>query len=74
MKKKILPRLKEKNTWAGLATLASMFGLISVGEIVTVTNAGAALVLGISGLYNVIAKEKDHGKEESHEAEGGLEG
>lgn len=72
MKNKILPRLKEKNTWAGLATLASMAGLISVGEIVTVTNAASAIVIGISGLYNVIAKEKNHGEKE--EIQSGSEG
>lgn len=52
----ILDRLKEKSTWAGLATAIAASGLAWSGELVM--GVGTLVIAGIS-LYEIVRKEKD---------------
>lgn len=49
-----LSRLKEKSTWAGIATLAALVGLKVSPEVFTQISTTA---IGVIGLYEVIRKE-----------------
>lgn len=49
-----LSRLKEKSTWAGIATLAALVGLKVSPEVFTQVSTAA---IGVIGLYEVIRKE-----------------
>jgi len=51
----ILNRMKEKSTWAGIATISALVGLKLDPE--QFTAIGAA-VIGLIGLYEVFRKEK----------------
>jgi hypothetical protein len=51
----ILNRLKEKSTWAGLATIVALVGLkVSPDQLGAVSTAAIALI----GLFEVFRKEK----------------
>jgi len=52
----ILERLKEKSTWAGIATIAASAGLSSVSPELF-TGIGA-IVISVIGLYEIIRKER----------------
>ena len=49
-----LSRLKEKSTWAGLASLTALVGLKVSPELLTGISTA---VIGLIGLYEVIRKE-----------------
>lgn len=51
----IIARLKEKSTWAGLATIVAVTGLKLDPEQL---GAISAAVIGLIGLYEVFRKEK----------------
>lgn len=51
----VLGRLKEKSTWAGLATLAAAVGWKMEPE---AWSAIAAAVIGLVGVWEVFRKEK----------------
>jgi hypothetical protein len=51
----ILNQLKQKSTWAGLATIAAVVGLKVSGEQVA---AISAAVIGAIGVFEVFRKEK----------------
>jgi hypothetical protein len=51
----IIARLKEKSTWAGLATIAALVGLkVDPSQLGAISTA----VIGVIGLYEVFRKEK----------------
>jgi hypothetical protein len=51
----IITRLKEKSTWAGLATIAALVGLkVDPSQLGAISTA----VIGVIGLYEVFRKEK----------------
>jgi hypothetical protein len=51
----IIARLKEKSTWAGLATVAALVGLkVDPSQLGAISTA----VIGVIGLYEVFRKEK----------------